>query len=365
MKITLKTTALAILVSLGVTACGSSGGASSAPSKDKPVVNKPAKKPVTKPTVKPTEKPTNKPAVKPATKPTTMDSKTLNYETDIILTKRTEEWNDESMFGFETKEEKVKFGTINVVLGKNNDSVIFKQLLEKNKNGKSLISDKLIKFKDFGDNEFNNDGSIESFDSYQIVGTTKKYNIKRGNLAYSEVFALEGVDGTNEVHMIGYAGLPTKAEIMKNLTGKARYTGSNQHNTTAQLIYKDNIKAGTPDYLKDSVADKLEGSDTLSSECAFNVDFDNKTIAGNIDYRAGGLYVLKQGSISAKNGEIVFSGKSAFDGPSYSGVQEHHEGEYSGKFMGPNAEELAGKVSVKENDHNMREVTFIAEKEQK
>ncbi len=222
MKITFKTTALAILVSLGITACGSSNKINNIvegkndpllskhkeSDKDKkdqepeyaniqhapavwhrlddedgkkviPVPEKDTKKvsPILGTKVTPTPEDAS-PA--PNTKPNMpYDSMTLNYKTDITL----------------PKGEKFESGVINVILGKNADDPLFSKLLEKGKDGKSILSDKFIKFDTEGKYDV-------SYDDYKELGTSKSYSVSRNNLDYSTIFEVTVEDGTERLMVL-------------------------------------------------------------------------------------------------------------------------------------------------------------------
>ncbi len=87
------------------------------------------------------------------------------------------------------------------------------------------------------------------------------------------------------------------------------------------------------------------------------MDFDKKTFIGNITASSTTNYVLKQGSISADNGEIIFSGKAEMTEPF---TEVKFEGNYHGKFI----VSVAGHKATINTDYK-KEIVFNAEKEQK
>ncbi|MDA3979194.1 transferrin-binding protein-like solute binding protein [Gallibacterium sp. AGMB14963] len=97
--------------------------------------------------------------------------------------------------------------------------------------------------------------------------------------------------------------------------------------------------------------------DTTSPDIELNVDFNKKTIKGQIGYDYYYMFnkgsTLEEGIIKAEGERIVFNGKiTEASSPSITG-------EYNGIFMGKDAHQLAGEIINIDNSKSV----FVAEKE--
>ncbi len=156
---------------------------------------------------------------------------------------------------------------------------------------------------------------------------------------YSEIFSIKDYrDNRSLSHngMLAYAGIPTSSKDITNLAGKG------------ELIYN-----GKAIISKDSLIDShhLLDLDKNYQDVFLYVDFDKKSIDGKIkestDNREERI-LLSKGVIKEKDGNIAFSGKATYlKDTRNSNIPKLLEGDYEGKFMGPNAVELAGKAEFK------------------
>ncbi len=302
MKVTFKTTALAVLVSLGVVGCGSS---SDNEETAKPEAIKPVAKPIQNQTTEPVAKTTENTQI-----------------TTVIAGK-------DNGKGYEFLVDPKRGTTIK---------------------GKSELEAQLIKFDNSGFS-----GEIPTIIVKNQQGQNISYKYKVGEMnrfKYSEILAVQGYY-SNENNNVGnnenlwdtlfvYAGNPTNSQDLKNLrvtdNGIASYTG-----------------------LAFSVAKEKEGDYERypNGIVKLNVDFKDESIEGHIkninfdNLKYGYDIALKDGKIKEQNGELVFNGDASYSFNT-SNMQETHKGIFEGKFMGPNAAELAGSIDVDNTNSRMR-----------
>ncbi|MBE2897179.1 hypothetical protein HPC38_09910 [Pasteurellaceae bacterium HPA106] len=167
------------------------------------------------------------------------------------------------------------------------------------------------------------------------------YNLENAGIELSEA-SFSGYKGSyKNGSKLAYAGYPTKAEALKSLTGTATYSGKA-------------FVAETSSYVRDKDID--------DATVSLTADFNKKAIKGEINYYFNypekSQIKLENGTIQAKNDQIVFNGKA---------TSGDYKGNYEGKFMGKEAKQLAGSAQLsKKQEYSSEEklnAVFVAEKQ--
>ncbi|MCW9733939.1 hypothetical protein L5B97_10785 [Avibacterium sp. 20-15] len=155
----------------------------------------------------------------------------------------------------------------------------------------------------------------------QIRISQKSYNLEDAGIAMRH-WAYIGYRKSDDEYILSYGGVPTLDKTLETISGQAEYTGR-----------------------------ALGGG----QDVVLNVNFDDKTIEGEIGYDHYSSFArtikLEKGTIQTENNKITFSGKTK-------GNFGDEAGEYKGVFMGQNAHQLAGEGNVANS-----KFVFVAEKE--
>lgn len=145
---------------------------------------------------------------------------------------------------------------------------------------------------------------------------------------------------------VEYGGIPTKSDLLTKLSGNAVYKG------TSSAAFSSGWR--TPKAAKTNGKIEFKNLDV-----SLQVDFEQKKISGRIEgiadsSRPAGKYNreiqvnLFDANVTNENGNISFNSTANIQIGSYSSNDENYfnyRGTYEGKFMGDNAQQIAGKYS--------------------
>ncbi len=210
------------------------------------------------------------------------------------------------------------------------DEGVDRNRLKKGKDGKYTLSEDLSLYNE-GEKVviFDNDGRYR--ENTYIKG--QEWGKIFGNaLSYSQTMLFGGVGA--------YIGKATPAKDLDQLNGSATYVGKayvTKYYPTEKIGHK--YGAGDPGFY-------------IGEDIVMNVDFGKKVINGKIStfennntevFRKTKM-IFKDAKIKQDNNEITFAGKAEVMSKDPSLKLSIEEGDYKGKFMGPNATELAGSA---------------------
>ncbi len=184
--------------------------------------------------------------------------------------------------------------------------------------------------------------------------TAKRYNLNFSKIAQVSV-DLPAYGESPSTYVLAYAGKPTELNddiTLKTLAeqnkGDLTYEGGafmNVHFTKRRDFWGD---------LRE--VDNMSGMNGEQGKSKFTVNLEAKTIAGTIKFEKeeGATFTLENGAIKENGTTLEIGGDIKFEyaGPTSAWGTEIADktatpkGTFKGKFMGPNAEELAGSFVV-------------------
>ncbi len=200
-------------------------------------------------------------------------------------------------------------------------------------------------------------GDQVKFDGVTPSGSGKDdyVTVSKNGYEYSEIVQASQVyrNGTEKRHMIAYAGKVTEADQLANLSGDVTYKGK----AFASYYQPYNYGVGGNVMLKKydndvtmNVAFKANGESTVSGTIDMKYSGDPKTVA---------RINLTDGKITQENDTLGFAGKASIEHLAEKNLEFvgknpkliADQSKFSGAFMGPQAEEMAGAVHIKQEKY--------------